>query len=180
MTQDNRRGLTLTLRPERPADHEAVFEVYRLAFGGAEEARLVEALRRSPAFIPELSLVAVEGERVVGQILLSRVAVRSDDDALDALALAPMAVLPARQRSGVGSALVRRGLADARGLGHGIVIVVGHPEYYPRFGFVAGEPLGIRPPFEVSPGAFMVLELRPGALSGVHGEVAYPPEFALV
>lgn len=180
MTHDIRRGSTLTLRPERPADREAVFEVNRLAFGGADEARLVEALRLSPAFIPELSLVAVEDERVVGHILFSRVTVRGDGAAFDALALAPMAVLPARQRSGIGSALVRRGLADARGLGHGIVVVVGHPGYYPRFGFVPGEPLGIRPPFVVSPGAFMVLELRPGALSGVRGEVAYPPEFAQV
>lgn len=132
-----------TIRPERPVDHEAVFEVNRLAFGGQDEARLVEALRPSPAFIPELSLVALEEERVVGHILFSRVAVRGEAATHDALALAPMAVLP-------------------------------------RFGFIPGEPLGIRPPFEVSPGAFMVLELRPGALHGVRGEVRYPPEFAQV
>lgn len=169
-----------TIRPERPVDHEAVFEVNRLAFGGLDEARLVEALRPSPAFIPELSLVALEEERVVGHILFSRVAVRGEAATHDALALAPMAVLPALQRRGVGSALVRRGLADAKSLGHGVVIVVGHPGYYPRFGFIPGVPLGIRPPFEVSPGAFMVLELRPGALHGVRGEVRYPPEFAQV
>ena len=170
----------LTIRPEQPADHEQVFHVNELAFGQPDEARLVQALRRSPAFIPELSLVAVEDDRVVGHILFSRIAVRSGTAAHEALALAPMAVLPARQRVGVGSSLVKRGLADARRLGHGVVILVGHPEYYPRFGFVPGEPLGIRPPFEVSPGAFMVLELQPNALAGIRGEVEYPPEFAEV
>ena len=170
----------LTIRPEQPADHQQVFQVNQLAFGRPGEAKLVEALRASPVFIPELSLVALEDHIVVGHILFSRIAVRSGSTASEALALAPLAVLPARQRGGIGSSLVRRGLADARALGHGVVIVVGHPEYYPRFGFVAGEPLGIRPPFEVSAGAFMVLELRPGALVGVRGEVEYPPEFAEV
>ena len=168
----------LAIRPEEPPDHPQVFRLHQLAFGQPGEAKLVEALRRSPVFIPELSLVAVEEHAVVGHILFTRVAVRSGGTAVEALSLAPMAVLPARQRSGIGSSLVRRGLADARDLGHRVVIVVGHPEYYPRFDFVAGEPLGIHPPFEVSAGAFMVLELRPGDLATVRGEVEYPPEFA--
>ena len=167
----------LTIRPEQSTDHEQVFQVNQLAFGQPDEAHLVQALRRSSAFIAELSLVAVEDERVVGHILFSRIVVRSRATTHEALALAPMAVLPARQRVGIGSSLVRRGLADARHLGHRVVIVVGHPEYYPRFGFVPGEPLGVTPPFEVSPGAFMVLELQPNALVGVRGEVQYPPEF---
>lgn len=170
----------LTIRPEQPTDHQQVFRLHQLAFGRPNEAHLVEALRRSPVFIPELSLVAVAGHAVVGHILFTRIAVRSGGTASEALSLAPMAVLPARQRGGIGSSLVRRGLADADDLGHRVVIVVGHPEYYPRFGFVAGEPLRIRPPFEVSPGAFMALELRPGALASVRGEVEYPPEFAEV
>lgn len=168
----------LTIRPEQPTDHEQVFEVNQLAFGQPDEARLVQALRRSPAFIPDLSLVAVENERVVGHLLLSRIAVRSSTTVHDALALAPMAVLPARQRMGIGSSLVKRSLADARHLGHRLVIVVGHPQYYPRFGFIPGEPLDIRLPFDVSPGAFMVFELAPNALAGVRGEVEYAREFA--
>jgi putative acetyltransferase len=168
----------LTIRPEQPTDHSQVFKLVELAFGQPAEARLVEALRRSPAFIPELSLVATEHERVVGHILFSRIAVRSGATVREALALAPMAVLPERQRAGIGSALVRQSLADARRLGHRVVVVVGHPEYYPRFGFVPGETFGIRLQFEVSPGAFMVLELQPHALAGTRGEVEYPPEFA--
>jgi putative acetyltransferase len=168
----------LTIRPEQPADQAQVFEVNEAAFGQPDEARLVEALRRSPAFIPELSLVAVEDERVVGHILFSRLVVRSGTTAHAALALAPMAVLPARQRTRIGSSLVKRGLSDARRLGHRMVIVVGHPAYYARFGFVPGEPFGIRLPFDVYPGAFMVLELQPNALAGVSGVVEYPAEFA--
>jgi putative acetyltransferase len=168
----------LTIRPEQPADHEHVFQVNLLAFGQPAEARLVQALRRSPAFIPDLSLAAVEDERVVGHILFSRILVRSAAALHQALALAPMAVLPGYQRRGIGSALVKRGLSDARHSGHRVVVVVGHPAYYPRFGFIPGEPLGIRPPFQVSPGAFMVLGLQPDALAGVRGDVEYPPEFA--
>ena len=157
-----------------------MFQVNQRAFGRINEARLVEALRGSPAFIPELSLVAFDGAEVVGHILFTRIVVKTPTDSCQAVALAPVAVLPAFQRRGIGSALVRRGLSDARDLGHRVVIVLGHPEYYPRFGFVPAEPLGIRPPFEASREAFMVLGLQPDALQEVHGEVEYPPEFAQV
>jgi putative acetyltransferase len=168
------------IRTEGPEDIEAVFDVNREAFGQDDEARLVDALRLSPAFIPELSLVAVEGSRVVGHILFTRIKIRSPERTFDALALAPMAVLPGYQRRGIGSALVERGLESARDLGHRVVIVVGHPEYYPRFGFVPAGPLGIRAPFEVPGEAFMALALSPGALAGVQGQVEYPPEFELI
>jgi putative acetyltransferase len=169
----------LTIRPEQPADYGQVFQVVQLAFGQPDEARLVEALRGSPAFVPGLSLIANEDGQVVGHVLFSHVVVQEGAAAHPALALAPLAVLPARQRVGIGGALVKHGLAEARRLGHGAVVVVGHPGYYPRFGFNPGEPLGIRPPFPVSPGAFMVLELRAHALADVRGEVQYPPEFRL-
>jgi putative acetyltransferase len=168
---------TVAIRPEGPDDRQAVFDVNQAAFGRDEEARLVEALRRSPAFIPQLSLVAVGDSRVVGHILFTRIKVRGASQTHDALALAPMAVLPTHQKRGIGSALVMGGLENARDLGHGVVIVVGHPEYYPRFGFAPARPLGIAAPFEVPNEAFMVLELQPNALRGIQGQVEYPKEF---
>jgi putative acetyltransferase len=168
------------IRSEGAEDREAIFGVNHAAFGQEDEARLVDALRRSEAFIPELSLLALEDSRVVGHILFTRVEIRGADRAFDALALAPMAVLPGYQRRGIGSALVERGLEIARDLGHRVVIVVGHPEYYPRFGFVPAKPRGIRAPFEVPDEAFMVLELQSNALAGIEGQVEYPPEFERV
>jgi len=167
----------MQIRPERSEDRAAVFTVNQLAFGQENEARLVDALRQSSAFIPELSLVALEGSQVVGHILFTRITVRGERQVHDALALAPMAVLPSFQKRGIGTALVGRGLEEARSLGHGVVIVVGHPDYYPRFGFVPAQPLGTLPPFEVPSEAFMVLELQPRTLLGIRGVVEYPPEF---
>ncbi len=166
-----------TIRPEAPSDRESIYRVHRDAFGGDAEPRLVDALRKSPAFIAELSLVAVEGGEIVGHILFTRLTVEDDAAAHPALALAPMAVLPARQNRGIGSALVRLGLKEARRLEHRVVIVLGHPQYYPRFGFQPAQPLGIHSPFEAPSDAFLVLALEPGALDGVRGRVVYPPEF---
>jgi len=165
------------VRPERPADHAAIHRINHDAFGQEDEARLVDALRGSPAFVPELSLVAFQDGRAVGHILFTRIVVKDGDDRHAALALAPLAVAPELQKRGIGSALVRRGLRAARDLGHGLVIVLGHPEYYPRFGFIPAQPLGIAAPFETRVEAFMVLELAPGALAGVRGVVEYAPEF---
>jgi putative acetyltransferase len=167
----------VTIRAEEPGDRAGIHRVVDAAFGRDAEARLIDALRESPAFIPGLSLVALDDAEVVGHVLLTRLAVRQGAEARPALALAPLAVLPAWQRRGVGSALVHRGLADARALGHRAVIVLGHPAYYPRFGFQPAQPLGLRPPFEVSPGAFQALGLQPGALQGLQGDVDYPSEF---
>ena len=167
----------ITIRPETAEDYAAIAEVNRLAFGQEEEAALIEALRRSPGFIPELSLVAVDGDRVVGHILFSPMVIETQDGATPALALAPMAVRPELQNQGIGSELVRDGLEECRRLGHRIVVVVGHPAYYPRFGFSPARARGLEAPFPVPDEAFLALELVRGALDGIAGVVKFPPPF---
>ena len=170
----------ILIRAEEPGDIAAIGEVNELAFGGGGEALLVAKLREWPGFIPELSLVAVKGGKIVGHILISPVEIAPGGGsrrAIPALSLAPMAVLPEFQNQGIGSALVRRGLEEARRLGHGIVVVVGHPHYYPRFGFEPARPRGLEAPFPVPDEAFLALELVPGALKDVKGTVVYPPAF---
>jgi putative acetyltransferase len=165
------------IRREETGDRDAVYEVNLRAFGRETEPRLVESLRSSPSLILELSQVALEDGGVVGHVLFSALTIQAAQGDVQALALAPLAVLPAYQNRGIGSRLVEEGLAECRRLGHGIVIVIGHPAYYPRFGFVPARPLGLEVPFPVPDEAFMVLELTPGALRGVAGMVRYPPPF---
>ena len=169
----------ITIRPETAEDYAAIHEVNLLAFGQEIEPRLVEALRRLPDFIPELSLVAAEASQVVGHILFSPFVIETKDGTVPALTLAPLAVRPEFQNQGIGSQLVREGLEECRRLGHSIVVVVGHPEYYPRFGFSPARARGLEAPFPVPDEAFMVLELAPGALDGVAGTVRFPPPFEL-
>jgi putative acetyltransferase len=166
----------LNLRREMPADIAAVREVETAAFGQPNEAALVDALRGAAALI--LSGVAEIGGKIVGHIAFSPVGIEGGQGNFHALALAPVAVHPDWQRKGIGSALINWSLAECRRDGHSLVIVLGHPDYYPRFGFVQAMPLGIRCPFEVSSEAFMLLELFPGALAGRSGAVRYRPEFA--
>lgn len=170
----------LTIRPESASDFHAVAVVTTEAFGRPNEARLVEALRRSPAFVPELSLVAEDESGVVGHVLFTRISIEGPKGSVSALALAPVSVRSANQRRGIGSALIQRGLEECRRLGHAIIIVLGHSEYYPRFGFVPAGAKGIKAPFEVRPEVFMVAELTLGSLEGVTGVVRYPPEFDAV
>jgi putative acetyltransferase len=123
------------IRPETPGDIPAIHDVYLHAFGQPAEALLVDALRRDGDFIAALSLVAVDKGKVVGHILFPPISIASDERSVPALALAPMAVLPESQHRGIGSLLVEEGLAACRRLLHRNVVVVGHPAYYPRFGF---------------------------------------------
>jgi putative acetyltransferase len=168
----------IRIRPEIPADIPAIYAVNQLAFDGREaEPRLVDDLRLSDSFIPELSLVAEVDGRVVGHILFSRIHILTESGPLPGLSLAPMAVLPRYQNRGIGSALVQHGLSECRRLGHGIVIVLGHPGYYPRFGFSAALAKALEGPYGDVGEAWMALELVPGALDGVRGVVVYPPAF---
>jgi putative acetyltransferase len=165
----------LILRPEFAEDRVAVRRVNVLAFGTADEADLVEALHRDGLVLS--SIVAEAAGMVVGHILFSRMWVDSDAGAIDVVCLAPMAVLPSRQRSGIGSVLVRQGIFEMQTRGERVIVVVGHPDYYPRFGFERASGHGITSPFPDE--AFMVLALRDGGLTGVAGSARYPPAFGI-
>jgi putative acetyltransferase len=162
-------------RPESPDDVKAVRDVNLAAFPTAAEADLVDALRGSDAWIDGLSIVAEDDEaNVVAHALLTRCHVGGSP----ALALAPCAVLPRVQRRGAGSAAVGAALSAARAMGENLVVVLGHPDYYPRFGFVSASSLGIRVGFEVPDEALMALALDPQAETP-RGTIAYPAPFGV-
>lgn len=165
----------ITIRPEGPEDAAQVRRVNELAFGQATEADLVEKLRQ--ACTDSLSLVA-DDDGVVGHILFTPVVVERAARPVLGMGLAPMAVLPDRQRQGIGSQLVRQGLDILRERSCPFVVVVGHPEYYPRFGFEAASTHGLASQWEGMPdAAFMVLVLNAHAMAGVSGVALYREEF---
>ncbi|MDX2193016.1 MAG: N-acetyltransferase [Gemmatimonadales bacterium] len=164
----------MIVRDERPADTDAIRRVHLAAFETGEEAGLVDRLRGAAA--PRVSLVAEADGDIVGHILFSPMTLDAAP-ALRLMGLAPMAVLPARQRAGVGSALVASGLAACRALGADAVAVLGHAAYYPRFGFLPASRFGLRAAYDVPDDCFMALELRPGALASAHGVARYHPAF---
>lgn len=165
------------IRPERPDDIPAIFEVNYQAFAHDDEANLVNTLRDAHVFNPELSLVAVCCDRIIGHIMFPPVTIESPAASTPAVALAPLVVHPDYQCLGVGSALIEEGLNACRSFGHRIVIVVGHPGYYPRYGFSSARAHGIIAPFIVADEVFMVMGLVPGALDGIQGTVRYPEAF---
>ena len=166
-----------TIRPERPQDQDAVRTLNERAFGGREEADIVEALHRAQAVV--VALVAQAGAAVVGHILFSPVEVE-EANGKRLVGLAPMAVAPNHQRRGIGSQLVREGLAHCRAAGVDGVVVLGHAEYYPRFGFVPAAQFGLRCGYDVPADVFMAIELTPDALGGVSGLVRYHDAFGPV
>jgi putative acetyltransferase len=168
---------TFIIRPERPEDIDAIFEVNLQAFGQDGEARLVNALRADGDYHHELSLVAESGDRIIGHILFPPITIVSDTAETAALALAPLAVHQDFQCLGIGAALIEEGLKECQRLGHRIVVVVGHPTYYPKFGFTIARDFGILAPFPCPDNAFMALPLASGALDGISGIVRYPLAF---
>lgn len=167
----------ITIRPEMLEDYAAIFEVNKLAFGQENEAQLVENIRQAANFNPKLSLVAIKNEKIVGHLLFSPIVIQTPKDNIPALALAPLAVYPEFQNQGIGSELVKRGLEECKGLGHKVVVVIGHPTYYTRFGFSSATAKGLSAPFPVPDEVFMIFELVSGALDGISGMIKYPPVF---
>jgi putative acetyltransferase len=166
--------VNVLIRPETSADHEAIRHVNRLAFGQDAEARLVDALRNG-GYV-RASLVAEKDAQVVGHVLFSDLPIVTEAGTIPALALAPMAVLPEVQNQGIGSAQVRCGLEVCKAQGHRIVVVLGHPHFYQRFGFSSKLAAHLESLYSGRE-SFMAMELVPGALDGVTGRAQYPAPF---
>jgi putative acetyltransferase len=166
-------GMSWEIRAEKPGDVPAVREVNRLAFGREDEARLVDDLRSGT--YARISLVASREDKIIGHAMFSAFSIETEYGSVEALALAPVAVVPKAQRQGIGSALIWEGLQRCGDLGHSIVIVLGEPDYYSRFGFSSTLTRKLRSRY--SGEAFMALELTPRALNDVEGDVRYPPPF---
>ena len=164
-----------TVRREEPGDGAAVRQINEEAFGSGLEAGIVESLRNAADTI---SLVATLDDQVVGHILFTPVTLEPARPHVRLAALGPMAVRPDLQRQGIGTRLVRAGLQVCAESGYAAIVVVGHPEFYPRFGFHSGAARGLRCEFPVPDDVFMVRELEAGALQGVSGMVRYRPEFS--
>ena len=172
----------VTIRQEQKNDYRKTEEVVQEAFLHEEfsdktEHELVKRIRECDAFIPELSIVAVD-EEIVGHILLSKITIEQGETSVESLALAPVSVVRDHQKKGIGGKLIVAALEKAKELGYGSVVVVGHPEYYPKFGFKKASEWNIKSPFEVPDEVFMVMELSENALQGVEGVVQYSSAFA--
>lgn len=173
--------MKLIIRQENKADYKNVYELNTLAFEEKEEAVLVDLLRKNEEFIPQLSLVALLNDEIVGHILFTKIKIIDDNgNEHESLSLAPMAVLPKYQKKGIGGKLINKGLSTAAKLKFKSVIVLGHENYYPKFGFEPTTKWKITAPFDVPTNAFMGLELVKDSLNNVSGIVKYPEEFDAV
>lgn len=172
----------ITIRQEKKKDHQAVFSLIENAFEAEQysdhqEQFLVERLRKSTAFVPELSLVAEEDNKIVGYILLTKIAIKGVSTMTKVLALAPVAVLPPYQGKGIGGQLIIEAHTIAQQLGFKAIVLLGHALYYPKFGYSKASKFDIQLPFDVPEENCMVLELEQGSLDHVAGMVVYPSEF---
>ncbi len=169
--------MNIIIRQELKEDHARIKEINDQAFKQEDESRLVNKLREKDQFIPELSLVAETDETVVGHILFYPVKINSANQKHTTLSLGPMSVLPEYQKKGIGGKLINEGLKRAKDFGFRSVIVVGHSEYYPKFGFTKASKWSIKVPFEVPDEVFMALEVVEGELKDKSGIIEYPTEF---
>ena len=176
--------MEIIVRQEEEKDYEAVYQTVKEAFEKAvfsnhDEHDLVIRLRSSGAFVPELSLVAEIDGNIIGYVLFTKALIRKGIEEHLTLILAPIAVLPEFQRQGIGRRLIEAGHEAARKLGFTSSLLVGHPSYYPRFGYKPAENLGITTKLDLPPDVFMVCEIIPSGLNGVKGELIFAPEFNL-
>lgn len=168
----------ITIQPETEAHIAGIQHVHEQAFGTPNEAQMVARLRQETLFNPDLSLVALDGEDVVGHVLFFPVMVEQADGAsVDAIGLAPVGVLPSYQKQGIGKQLIRTGLDTCQECNYSRVVVLGDSNYYHQFGFRTAQDFGLRDTFDAPPEAFMALELIDGAWDGIRGTVHYHPIF---
>ncbi len=173
--------MNLKIRQENSVDIIDVYEINTLAFQRENEAKLVDLLRNSKTFIPELSLVATIDNEIVGHILFTKINIVDEkQNEFGSLALAPMSVKPNMQKNGIGRKLIRAGLNKASELNFKSAFVLGHKHYYPKFGFLPSNKWNIKSPFNVPTESFMGIELLEDALKNVSGTVIYPIEFDTV
>ncbi|MGI9608749.1 MAG: GNAT family N-acetyltransferase [Acidimicrobiia bacterium] len=167
----------MIIRPETPGDYPGVAAVNVAAFGEENEAQLIELIRQTDLYVAELSLVAVDGEQVIGHVMFSYVTLEAPIGDIRILDLAPLAVHPDHQNRGVGTALTEHGLGLIESLGEPLVLVEGIPSYYPRFGFERATPHGISPPSPKIPDEAFMVKLLPNYDPSYRGRVRYPPAF---
>jgi putative acetyltransferase len=169
--------MPIHIRKERPGDEKAVFDVNYRAFGQDPEPKAVDALRKN---CPEgISLVAEEEGKIIGHILFTPAWIETAQKTVHGMGLAPLAVAPECQRKGVGTALIQSGIEELRAADTPFIVVIGHPGYYPKFGFEKGSKYGFRSEYdEVPDDAFMLLVFQPEAIQGIRGTIKIRPEFA--
>ncbi len=172
--------MNINIRQEVPKDYEVTYNLVRDSFKEAEhtdgnEQDLVVKLRKGNSFIPELSLVAEIDNKIVGHILFTKGSIEGNP----ILVLAPVSVLPDYQGKGIGGQLIQRGHEIARALGYKGIILLGHPTYYPKFGYKISTLFDIRAPFEVPEDCFMAIELEENSLKNISGTVKFPLEFGI-
>jgi predicted N-acetyltransferase YhbS len=174
--------MEIKVRQEKPADYSEVFNIIKDAFkseaiSDGTEQYLVERLRKSDSFIPELSLVALVNDKIVGHILLTKIKIENKNESFDSLALAPVSVKPNFQKMGIGEKLIKASHKKAIELGYQSIVLLGHEKYYPRFGYKKASNYNIKIPFDAPDENCMAIELVKEGLKNVNGKVIYSPAF---
>jgi len=177
------KSMEIIIREEKSTDFKAVFSLIEKAFkteklSDHKEQFLVERLRKSKSFIPQLSVVAEIQNKIIGHILVTKLKIKNDQTEFDSLALAPVSVLPEYQGNGIGGMLIKEAHKTAKELGYKSIVLLGHEKYYPKFGYELTDKYGIELPFDVPKENCMVIELTENGLNGVTGMVEYPKEFS--
>ena len=167
----------VNIRKETSGDYDQISLVNDMAFNKKHEGELIVNLRKRPEFLPELSLVAEHNEKIIGHILFFPISVLSENDKIQTLALGPMSIMPGYQNKGVGGDLIMAGLKAADEEGFTSVLVLGHPRYYPKFGFKKASKWKIQAPFDAPDEAMMAIELKNGSLGFGGGTIDFPQEY---